>query len=156
MNAWFRIMSDYHQSSGNRRQGSDGNVAPTFIVIPAKAGIYQCGGWRCRLYSRLCGNDKDWCRHLSSVFRPLSSGTARSQKAGWCGLHTSSSKGSCLPNRNGNNTWIPACAGMTEEGSVLCLLVRPSKKMPTHILERIFSVGQCPTYTTVVRIDDGC
>jgi hypothetical protein len=28
----------------------------------------------------------------------------RNQKAGWCGLRTSSIESSCLPNRNGNNS----------------------------------------------------
>jgi len=41
-----------------------------------------------------------------------------------CYLHKSSIEGPCLPNRKGNNSWIPASAGMTEGNlhSVSCLL----------------------------------
>jgi hypothetical protein len=44
------------QETGDRRQRSDGNVAPTFFVIPAKAGIQECGGWHSCLFLGLRGN----------------------------------------------------------------------------------------------------
>jgi hypothetical protein len=37
----------------------------------------------------------------------------RSQNGGWCGLHTTSIQDPGQPNRKGNISWIPACAGMT-------------------------------------------
>ncbi len=58
-----------------------------------------------------------------------------------CGLHKSTIEGPCQLNRKGNNSWIPACARMTEGR-----LLSPG----------FWYLGQWSTCTMVLGVESGC
>jgi len=133
------VITIKHQETGDRKQKPEGCLMrpaqeQNQSFLPAEPQRKQF------IDSRLRGNDKKCWRHVFLV-TPLRGGTRKDWELSRSFLRRQESRSA----GDGVVAHIRACAGMIEEGSVLWLL------SPV-----LWYVGQCPTYTMVLRIDDDC